>query len=420
MHRAPFFLRFTLLSLLALLTLPARAGAPRFNDIDLPPHNYKERPLTDRFTQLKADLESGKLALDHASEKAALLSLLHALEIPASSQMLVFSTTSLQLSLITPQNPRAIFFNEDISLGYIPGGKIEVVSLDPELGAIFYIFDIPRDPRPPRIERSERCMKCHATDATAGVPGILIKSVVPGPTGGSLNAFRIDQSGHQIPLTDRFGGWYLTGQPNFTNHWGNLIGRFTPQGLQKNPIIPGRVFSFARYAVATSDILPQLVHEHQAGFANRVIEATYRARTHLHNSNGKLTAEQARELDDQARILTRYLLFADEAALPAGGITGDPAFKADFLRQRRAAPDGTSLKDFDLRTRLFKHRCSYMIYSRIFQGLPAEMKSRVYERLRSALDPKQPDADFAYLPAAEKQTIKAILRATLKELPASW
>src|SRR5204862_3933954 len=133
------------------------------------------------------------------------------LDVPVSSQTLVFSTTSLQLSLISPSNPRAIFFSEDIYVGYIPGGRIEVLSLDPELGAIFYIFDIPREPGPIRYERSNRCLNCHATDDTGYVPGLVIRSVAPAANGASLDSFRRLQSGHGIPFAERFGGWQVTG-----------------------------------------------------------------------------------------------------------------------------------------------------------------------------------------------------------------
>src|SRR5687767_11651577 len=178
-----------------------RASTPAsYRDFDAPPHNYQQRTPTDRFTKLKSAFESGVIALDRSSEKAFVLSVLKTLEIPVSSQMLVFSTTSLQLSLISPSNPRAIYFNEDVYLGYVPGGRIEIVSLDPELGGIFYIFDIPKDARPLRIERSERCMNCHAGEETGHVPGLTIKSVIPGPSGGSLTAYRIDQTGHSIPF----------------------------------------------------------------------------------------------------------------------------------------------------------------------------------------------------------------------------
>ena len=397
------------------------AGAqPAYDDIDEPPHHYRQRPPQDRFTRLKDDFESGRIVLDRGSEKAFLLSVLGALDIPATSQMLVFSTTSLQLSLISPANPRALYFNEDIYLGYVPGGRIEIVSLDPALGGIYYIFDIPKDARPLRIERSERCMNCHASADTGHVPGLVIKSVVPGPTGGSLVAYRLEQSGHGIPFEQRFGGWHVTGRHGITNHWGNLTGRMTAGSLTKIPNPPGERFSFAKYPVATSDLLPQLLHEHQAGFVNRVVEASYRARTALHASQGKLTAAQAAELDTQAGIVTRYLLFAEEAPLPAGGVDGEAIYKKDFQRTRRTASGGVSLKDFDLQTRLLKHRCSYMIYSPVFTGLPPEMKQRVYERLDRALRTEQADADYAYLPAAEKRAIRAILKATLADLPGGW
>jgi hypothetical protein len=406
--------------MLALVGGTAAKAQPTYQDIDQPPHNYWQRPLQDRFTKLKPAFESGQLALERTSEKAFLVSLLRLLGLPASSQSLVFSTTSLQLSLITPRNPRALYFNEDLYLGYIPGGKIEIVSIDPELGGIFYIFDIPRDPaRPLAIERATRCMNCHAAEDTGHVPGVVLKSVVPGPRGGSLDAYRIGQTGHHIPYEERFGGWYVTGRHAISNHWGNLIGQMAEGKMTRLPVPPGTQFDFARYPVATSDILPQLVLEHQAGFVNRAVEAAYRARTHLHADAGKLTAAHAAELDHQANLLTRYLLFADEAPLPPGGVEGDASFKADFLRNRRPV-DGLSLKDFDLRTRLFRHRCSYMIYSPVFTGLPREFKLRVYRRMGYALDERAKDKEYAYLPAAEKQAIRNILKGTLKDLPAGW
>jgi hypothetical protein len=406
--------------ILGLAGMAAAHGQAEYHEIDEAPHHYRRRPLQDRFTRLKDDLESGRVALDRSSEKAFVVSVLQALNIPVSSQMLVFSTTSLQLSLITPSNPRALYFNEDVYLGHVPGGRIEIVSLDPELGGIFYIFDIPKDARPLRIERSERCMNCHAGEDTGYVPGLVVKSVVPGPTGGSLIAYRQTQTGHGIPFEQRFGGWHVTGKHGISNHWGNLTGRFINGEIVRLTNAPGARFNWEKYPVATSDILPQLLHEHQAGFVNRVVEASYRARTALHAGAGKLSDAQARELDAQAEIVTRYVLFADEAPLPPGGVEGDGAYKADFLRTRRATPDGISLKDFDLRTRLFKHRCSYMIYSPVFAGLPAELKQRVYRRLKVALSQAEPGKAYAYLPAAERQAIRRVLKATMPDLPAGW
>jgi hypothetical protein len=403
-----------------ILGAAAAIAETSYRNFEDPPHNYHQAELKDRFTRLKTDLQSRRIPLDHSNEKAFVISLLKALDIPATSQMLVFSTTSLQLRLITPSNPRALYFNDDLYLGYIPGGRIEIISMDPELGSIFHMLDIPKDGRPLAIERSDRCMNCHTREDTGFVPGIVVKSVVPGPTGGSLKSFRNAQTGHGIPFELRFGGWYVTGNHGFTIPWGNAFGMMNADGISKVALQPGKTFDFARYPVGTSDILPQLVFEHQAGFVNRVVQASYRARTALFLDKGRLTAEHAGELDEQARAVTRYLLFADEVPLPAGGVEGDDAFKTDFLQSRRMAPNGTSLRDFDLRTRLFRNRCSYMIYSPEFQGLPTPMKQRIYLRLREALSVEKPDGDYAFLPPAEKQAIRAILKATLNDLPPGW
>ncbi|MDR3403190.1 MAG: hypothetical protein P4L99_11900 [Chthoniobacter sp.] len=385
---------------------------------DQPPHDYWQRPLGDRFTRLKEDVEAGRVVLDGSGEKPFLLSLLRALEVPATSQMLVFSTTSLQLRLITPANPRALFFNEDVYVGYIPGGRIEIVSIDPALGGIYYIFDIPRGPEPIRVERSNRCMNCHAAEDTGNVPALVIKSVIPGLRGGSLDSYRHGETGHAVPFAQRFGGWYVTGAQNFAPHLGNVIGQLSPAGLTKYPLEPGTRFDFASYPVANSDVLPQLLHEHQIGFVNRAIAATYHTRALL--AGGPLNDTAITDLEALAREFTRYLLFADEVPLPTGGVAGESAFKADFLRARRADPQGAALKDFDLHTRLFRYRCSYMIYGAAFSGLPPEFKQRVYRHVHEALDVAHPDAEYAYLPAEEKQAIHRILLATLKDLPLGW
>ena len=418
MSRLRYFLPFSVMA----LTCPCRAietNTPSYHDIDGPPHYYHTRTPGDRFTRAMQAIENDP-RLDRSGEKAFLVSFLKILGVPATSQTLVFSTTSLQLRLISPSNPRAIYFSEDVYVGYIPGGRIEVVALDPELGAIFYIFDIPRDQSPIRYERPERCMNCHVTDITGYVPGLVIKSVAPGPGGGSLDSFRQLQTGHGIAFANRFGGWYVTGRHGITNHWGNVIGHYVNGDITREPNPPGVNFQWAKYPVATSDILPHLLHEHQVGFVNRVVEAGYRARTALFISGGKLTQAQAAELDEQAKIITRYLLFTDEVPLPPGGIEPVAAYKTDFLSNRRATKEGLSLKDLDLKTRLFKHRCSYMIYTAIFQELPAALKTRVYQQLQTALAEKTANTDFAYLPASERQAIRLILKATLTDLPKDW
>ena len=384
--------------------------------INDPIHQYWTATPRDRFSRLKAALAAGEKELDTTSELGFLESLLEALEVPVSSQMLVFSVTSLQKNLISPRRPRALYFSDDTYVGYVPGGQIEVISLDPDLGGIFYIFDDFRPGRRPHMERSDDCMRCHSPRHMDGIPGLVIESVVPGITGGGEKAFRREITGHGIPLDLRFGGWHVTGAPASLKHWGNLMMIYDDNGRVERPIKPGELFDFRRYPRATSDVLPHLLHEHQVGFVNRALQASYRARVLLKSPGAP---EVGQELDALALDLAKYLLFADEAALPGEGLMGDAEFKTAFASARKPGPGGASLRDLDLKSRLLAHRCSYMIYSPAFAGLQPELKSRIYRILDSALSADAP-ADFAYLPVAERETIRGILKATLPELPAEW
>ncbi len=399
------------IALLLAASLAVAADAlPRHTELTAPEHNYWNRPLDDRLTRFLAD-GKGPKSLDTSSEKAFLTSFLAALDIPPSSQLLVFSKTSLQLGLISPSNPRAIYFNEEISVGYIPGGKIEVASVDPRLGAIFHIFEIPRGERPLEVTRSRRCMNCHAATETQFVPGFVIKSVIPGPNGGSLDGFRIGETGHHVALADRFGGYYLSGAPRLARGHANRVGRFVDGEIVTEDLLFGDRFDLDRYPAPGSDLLAHLVHEHQAGFTNRVIAATYLTRALLAEGGGSLRAGRGALLDARAGELARYILFADEASLPKGGLDGDPAFRRAFLSSRLPDARGRALRDLDLRDRLFKYRCSYMIHSRAFQALPDAMKQRVHKKIRAALSPGA-GPEFAYLPVDEKKIILAILQDT--------
>ena len=390
----------------------------RYADLEHPAHAYWKRPLEDPFTELLPDLRSGAVELDYQSDKAFVASLLEALDIPVSSQLLVFSATSLQQPRISKRNPRALYFNENVYVGWVPGAQVEVISIDPNLGAIFYIFGIPRRAQALRVERADECMNCHARSLTGRTPGLTVKSVIAGPNGGSLDAFRLETTGHSIPFEERFGGWHVTGRHGIQEHWGNLFGRFSKGELLTEPNAFGERFDPDTYPVSTSDVLAHLIFEHDIGFNNRAIEATYAARAFQHEDGENLTAEHEAELERLAHALVRYLLFADEVPLPSGGVQGDPAFIQAFLATRRATPEGRSLKELDLKTRLFRHRCSYMIYSVAFQGLHPLVKNRVLGKLHAALAEVGSD-EYAYIEREEKRTIDKILRGTLKAY-AEW
>ncbi|MDZ4290193.1 MAG: hypothetical protein U0984_19660, partial [Prosthecobacter sp.] len=242
------------------------------------PHLYLQHVPKDRFSQLKAKLEAGEVKLDTESNKAFVSSVLKALDVPISSQLLVFSASSLQSGIINPRNPRALYFNEDTYVGYVPGGVVEIISMDPEMGGIFYIFDRLSPGRVPSISRSERCFNCHAGNATRRVPGLIAESLLPmASSGASLESYRRDEQGHQIPLDIRFGGWHLTGEHHLKQTHANLMGNTIAgsNNYQMTKVEPGQIWDINIHLRPTSDILPNLVHEHQLGFENRVFHAAY-------------------------------------------------------------------------------------------------------------------------------------------------
>ena len=370
----------------ALILLGTLGSASATDEIRIadPPHHYWTRELRDPFTKFLRDQPA---SLAGGDEKAFVKRLLAALEVPESSQLLVFSATSLQ-RLVSPRHPRALYFNDQISVGWVPDGRIEVLSVDPDAGPVFFIMAPPAIDQPLRPERQERCLNCHAGLKAGRRPGFVFESVVINQQGGTLESHRDDEIGHVVPLANRFGGWHLTGSLVTAAPHANRLGQFIEGRLETWDNQPGRLFKLDRYLRPSSDGLVHLVHEHQAGFVNRVTAAAYRARELA--PRGTSDSASAAELKSLAHGLVRYLLFAEEAPLPSGGIAGDPEFISDFLAARRQGSDGASLRDFDLKTRLFKHRCSYMIYTPQWAALPAPLKQEVYSELAAALKPDAP------------------------------
>ena len=187
------------------------------------------------------------------------------------------------------------------------------------------------------------------------------------------------------------------------------MGEAAPGGYKRLPDPPGSLFDWDHYPVHTSDLLAHLIHEHQLGFHNLVTLGVYRTRDALEAGHGKLLNDDAAALNDIARQLVRYLVFANEARLPAGGVKPDPVFEKAFLARRQPIANGASLRDLDLRGRLFKYRCSYMIQTPSFAALPHEFKDRVLAGLSSALREQGGPVEFNYLPPEEKHAIKALL-----------
>jgi len=401
-------------------SVPGLEAAERIFNFREAPHSYFEHKPNDRLTQLHLKLAAGEATIDTSDDRAFLVSMLKALEVPESSQILVFSATSLQSEIINPRNPRALYFNDDTYVGWVPGGRLEVAAIDPEMGPMFYVYEKVTPGRIPTPERSTRCFACHAGTATNYVPGLIAESVLVSMAGSSLQTFRHDVQGHQIPLEKRFGGWLLTGKHNLTKNEANVAGQSNAGKITRFEAGPGKFSDLSLHLRPTSDILPHLVHEHQMGFENRLFQTSYLLRQRLHEGKGRLTSEAEKEIDALIADLARYILFADEAPLPPRGIEGDPDFIRDFQQRPIRTTSGQHLKEFDLRTRIFKYRCTFMLYTDSWEDAPKLIKDKVYYQMAQGLKETGTPKELSHLPVPERLAIRSILKETLPDLPSWW
>ena len=240
--------------------------------IDHPAIHYSTGPLDNPVARLQSQLETGRTRLDFVDTGSGyLLSLLRQLGVNVDSQALVFSKTSFQSPKISPRNPRAIYFADDVAIGYVRGGDVlELASLDKQQGIVFYTLPTTKTDRP-RFTRRQECLKCHQGPATLGVPGIFIGSVYPGPSGLP------DRSGaiitdHRTPFQDRWGGWYVNALRGEQPDRANSVAP-DPEEPQKLEALPSlfKTFNSAAYLSPVSDIVALMTFEHQTHMTNLLI-----------------------------------------------------------------------------------------------------------------------------------------------------
>ena len=415
------------LSILGLAEDPAQAQF----DFEKEPINYSKAESNDAVAKLVSRLESGEIELRWDDQQGWLPDLLEKLDISTKSQALVFSKTSLQFRYITPQNPRAIFFNDDTYLGYVPGGEIiEISSVDDQIGAVFYSID-QREAESPQITRDHsHCMTCHGTSKTKNIPGYLIRSVFTSGSGQPHYSMGSTTTDHRTEFKKRFGGWYVTGEHGEMKHRGNKIARRDPRDpfdWEKHANIDSltELIDTGPYPESTSDLVALMVLEHQAQMHNMITRAGFETRQAIHYQevmNRVLERGDEYESESTARRikaagdeLLKYLLFADEYKLESP-IKGSNQFARQFEEQGKRDNQGRSLRDFDLQTRLFRYPCSFLIYSTSFDELPPKMLNYVEERLIEILAADEVDPEFSHLTAEDRQAILEILVDTKPRL----
>lgn len=422
------------LILIALPVLPPRhARRDSFPAIllDRPVIQDNSHPLRDPIAKLDRNLQDGKVHLKFQGAQGYLRSLLEALEIPVESQMMVFSKTSGQPSLINPRNPRTLFFNDTVTVGWVPGGFIEVASQDPVGGVVFYTLDQkPADV--PTFVRRNQCLLCHVLPVTVDVPGMLVRSVYTAPDGRALPQLGSHFSDERSPFAERWGGWYVTGDLGSMQHMGN-IGTESSEGMASGKVRGYVRLDWAReeddrstYLSPYSDVVALMIFDHQVHMTNLLIRIGSEARRPSHAAanehaqrtrRGGAVRSSAATLRELVKEVVDCLLFVDEARLP-GPVRSTSGFAEKFTSIGPYDSNHRSLRQFDLQHRLMRYPCSYMIYAPIFDALPTMARQAIYERMWQVLSGQDRSEKYRRLTATDREAVVEILRATKKDLPA--
>lgn len=336
--------------------------------------------------------------LVNSDARLDLRGVLDRLSIDPSSQMLVFSKDSFQATRISPRNPRAIYFTDDVAVGWVRGSRdLEIAATDPKLGPVFYKYSSETG----RATRETVCIKCHQGNATLGVPGVFVGSVFPDASGAPERDGAIITD-HRTPFADRWGGWYVTALH------GEQVDR--ANGVAPDPADPHAIANQGKrnlaslikevnltgYLEPTSDIVALMTFEHQTQMTNYMTRLNWESR---------IAAREGKPQPD-VREIVDYMLFRDEVKLtePVEGVS---RFTEDFARRGPRDSKGRSLREFDLKTRLFRYPLSYMLYSAQFAALPEPIKSAIYRGVYDGLKENSPE------------TVE-IVRETVPDLPDYW
>ena len=415
-----------------ILTLSCSSSIQAQLEFEHEPISYHTAPVNDRVTQLISAIEDGTAELQWDDEHGWLPSLLEALEIPRSSQMLVFSKTSLQLNRISPLRPRALYFNDDTYIGWVQRGDvIEVSAVDPTQGTIFYTLSQRDQARPTFVRDRGNCLVCHASTRTKGVPGLLVRSVYPSRNGQPHFGLGTITTDHRTPFSDRFGGWYVTGHHGDMRHRGNAIA----SDSRSKPIDPepgancenlNGIVRAKPYLEPGSDLVAIMLLEYQSQAHNALTRASFQTRRAVHYDSimnkaldrpadfrSDVTKRRIRSAGDQ---LLRHLFYCDEFQLTST-IRGTSTFTQEFQQQGPRDKQGRSVRDFDLQRRLFRYPLSYLIYSQSFDALPQSVARYVEERMGDVLFGHDDSPEFAHLSDADRRAIAEIIQATK---PALW
>lgn len=391
---------------------------------------YTKATPHDSIAQLQSDIDHGKVSLHFDKKFGYLPALLNALHISSTSQVVVFSKTSVQKDLISPETPREIYFNDRSYVGHVPDAKaLELCTTDPYLGAVYYTLLQHEVPKPRFFRSVDACFECHADKDLKHLPQHLMLSAYCNSDGEVLNGHKPEDITDSTPIKRRFGGWFVTGSIKNQSHLGNSFAKQQDSNVLLEKKVPTDITDLkpvvdtSQFLTPYSDIVALMTLAHQYRVQNLITDATYQInsamafeRLYPRTASTKWDMSGHSESTEQTvkRVcepLVSALLFCDEIRL-SGRLSGQSGFARSFEQIGPFDRQKRSLRLFDLNTRLFKYPCSFLIYTDHFDALPAPAKRYVYRRLWQVLGGKDQSSRFSKLSAADRKAIREILSDT--------
>ena len=389
---------------------------------------------TNRIARMAQTISRSGQQLTREEQTGYLRSLLDALHIPMESQLLVFSKTGVQQAYTGPRTPRALYFDESVVVGYVPGApEIEIIAHDPTEGLAFYTLD--QTAASPLPVRRTSCLTCHESPSTYDVPGFIVRSHTVDANGNVLRNANLANSvptvnpanavppSHDVDQTtshpDRWGGWLVTLEgeaPPYAQraHQGNIT--FSAEGNTSSQVFIEWMASAPEsrgYPSLSSDIVSLLVFDHQMPAINLMTRLNFQWRRANGEGRSSVDAPEIRALVDD---LAAYLSFAREASLPVP-LTPRAGFARALEARIPRDSKGRSLAQLDGTNRLLRYPCSYMIYSDAFEALPTPVRQAVYRRIADNLTQPSGDRRFEHAKPEDRHAALDILRATKPDFP---
>lgn len=382
--------------------------------------------LADPVTLLQRKINAGEVKLTSEGSGGYLKSVLDALKIPVASQNLIFSKTSCQAHFTSPETPRAVYFKDNVYVGFAQGDHVlDIIAVDPKKGPIFFTLEQDASAKP-TFKRAS-CQGCHLGTETLNVPGLLVRSVNTDAKGQPIAQVQLFISGHNNPLPERWGGWYVTGTHAGDFHLGNgFYERRKPsdEELRQNSNLTdlSSRLDVSKYPTPFSDTVSLLVLDHTVRMQNLITQAQYETSTALKERatpGMKLVDNSNWRIRNAGEALLAYMLFRDEAPLH-GQVRGTSGFQEEFEKRGPKDRKGRSLFELDLKDRVFKYPCSYLIYSDSFEALPKEMKEYLWGRLGQILTGKDQTPLYAKMSPDDRKATLEILLDTKPEFREWW